>query len=100
MWKFIFLLLLAGCNCQNLCSFNNEDVTNMYSSYVEEWQNKAKVSFDEAEKQVFVNNPKPVVVIEIDPDPKKCICKGTGIIVQGDDHKTVCPYHGKTTLKK
>ena len=32
-----------------------------------------------------------------DPDPKKCICKGSGIIVHGDGHKTVCPYHGKKT---
>ena len=30
-----------------------------------------------------------------DPDPKKCICKGSGIIVQGDGHKTPCPYHSK-----
>ena len=27
-------------------------------------------------------------------DPDKCICKGSGVIVQGDGHKTVCPYHG------
>ena len=34
-----------------------------------------------------------------DPDPLKCICKGTGKIVHGDGHTTDCPYHGKSTVK-
>jgi hypothetical protein len=29
-------------------------------------------------------------------DPNKCICKGTGVIIQGDDHKTPCPFHSKS----
>ena len=33
---------------------------------------------------------------EPDPDPEKCICKGTGKIVQGDGHVSPCPYHAKT----
>ena len=32
-----------------------------------------------------------------DPDPEKCICKGTGKIVQGDGHVSDCPYHSKPT---
>lgn len=85
-------LLIAGCVCQPFCQFNGEDVTNMYSSYVEEWQKEAKVAFDNAEKEVF-NNPKPDDIVGPHPDPQKCICKGTGIIVHGDDHETLCPFH-------
>jgi len=33
-------------------------------------------------------------VLKPDPDAKKCICKGTGIITHGDGHTTDCPYHG------
>lgn len=29
------------------------------------------------------------------PDPEKCICEGTGKIVQGDGHVSACPYHGQ-----
>lgn len=36
----------------------------------------------------------PVVIIGPDKDVSKCICKGTGVIVQGDGHKTICPFHG------
>lgn len=99
--KYIYLILLlvglSGCsNCEKLCKFNEKDITDMYSSYVEEWKNEANASFDKAEKEIFVikPDPKPNVIIGPDPDPLKCICKGTGIIVQGDDHKTLCPFHG------
>lgn len=54
-------------------------------------------SFVDAEREVLgVNpepNPKPVVPLGPDPDVKKCICKGTGKIIQGDGHTTNCPYH-------
>lgn len=86
------LFLVCGCNYEQLCSFNAEDATKMYSQYIEEWQKESKVAFDDAESKVFVVKPTPDVVGP-DPDPKKCICNGTGIIVQGDDHKTPCPYH-------
>ena len=51
-------------------------------------------AFDEAEQTVFNKEPddKPVGP---DPDPEKCICKGTGKIVQGDGHVSDCPYHKK-----
>ena len=42
------------------------------------------------------NTPKPTPQPEgPHPDVDKCICKGTGIIVQGDGHESKCPYHGK-----
>lgn len=71
------------------------DITNMYSGYVDEWKIQIKTAFDEAESQVFKVEPKPDIVIPSqDPDPKKCICKGSGIIIHGDGHKTYCQYHG------
>jgi len=52
---------------------------------VAEWKTKAKVSIDNAEKQVFkVDVPKPDVV-------KECPCGGKGYIVQGDGHRSDCP---------
>lgn len=86
-------LFIAGCAYQPFCHFNGEDVTNMYSSYVEEWQKEVKVSFDSAEKEVFIVAPKPDDIVGPHQDPKKCICKGTGIIVQGDGHESLCPFH-------
>jgi len=55
-------------------------------------------SFLEAEREVLKvepePDPKPIVPSGPDPDVKKCICKGTGKIVQGDGHVSPCPYHG------
>jgi hypothetical protein len=96
MKKILFTiasLFITGCAYQPFCYFDGEDVTNMYSSYVEEWQKEAKVAFDSAEKEIFIVAPKPDDIIGPDPDPKKCACKGTGIIVHGDDHETPCPFH-------
>jgi hypothetical protein len=54
-------------------------------------------SFLEAEREVLKvepePDPKPIVPSGPDPDVKKCICKGTGKIVQGDGHVSPCPYH-------
>tara|TARA_Y100000593_G_scaffold71662_1_gene131623 strand:- start:185 stop:640 length:456 start_codon:yes stop_codon:yes gene_type:complete len=71
----------------------NADLENIIST-VEE-------AFSEAEKKILGTNPdipddKPLVP---DPDPEKCVCKGTGKIKQGDGHVTPCPYHGKKTEK-
>ena len=90
MMRYLFiLLLLCGCNYDELkCSSDNP-------SCVQELKNSCSESFDLAEKQVF----KPITPKPNDgtnPDPAKCICNGTGIIVQGDGHKTVCPYHNKS----
>ncbi len=92
----VICMFLAGCTQPIFC-VNPEDITNMYSSYVTEWQEQCKTAFNSAEKEVFKSDPSPKPVVDTDPDPAKCICKGTGIIVQGDGHKTVCPYHSKTT---
>ena len=101
MYKYIIIflgLLIFGCS-NNMFCVNPEDITNMYSSYVTEWQEQCKSAFDAAEKQVFRPQPKPVVD-DTNPDPAKCVCKGTGIIVQGDGHNTPCPYHSKTSNTK
>lgn len=94
-YLYIFIILsFLGCCDQQFCFVKNEDITNMYSSYVEEWQNKAKLSFENAEKEVFTPKPAPKPdIIGPHPDPAKCICKGTGVIVHGDGHKTPCEYH-------
>lgn len=102
MNKNILLLLLflfSGCSTNMFC-VNPEDITNMYSSYVTEWQEQCRTAFNNAEKEVFKIDPAPKPVVDTDPDPAKCICKGTGIIVQGDGHKSTCPYHFKTTNKR
>lgn len=88
-------LFLIGCAYQPLCRFNGEDVTNMYSYYVEEWQKEVQSSFESAEKAVFEVAPKPDEILGPNPDASKCICKGSGIIVHGDKHTTPCPYHHK-----
>ena len=58
-------------------------------------------AFEEAEFDVF--NIVPVdpddSPLGPDPDPLKCICKGTGKIIHGDGHTTNCPYHSKSTAK-
>jgi len=70
-----------------------EDITKMYAGYVEDWKLKIALAFDEAEIKVFNIKPTPDIVGPHE-DPDKCICKGSGVIVQGDGHKTVCLYHG------
>lgn len=52
--------------------------------------------FDKAEEKVFGNKPdNPDTPSGPDPDPEKCICQGTGKIIQGDGHVTPCPYHSE-----
>ena len=75
-----------------------EDITNMYADYIEGWKKEIASSFDTAEKEIFKDDVTPDVVGP-HPDPNKCICKGSGIIVQGDGHKTPCPYHGSKMMK-
>ena len=51
-------------------------------------------AFDEAEIEVFGLPPDPDdKPLGPDPNPKKCACKGTGVITHGDGHKTKCPFH-------
>lgn len=73
----------------------------MYSSYIEEWQNKAKICFEKAEKEILEVKPTPKPdIIGPHPDPTKCICKGTGVIIHGDGHKTSCEYHGGQNIQQ
>jgi len=52
-------------------------------------------SFKDAEKEILSKPDDPDTPLVPDPDPKKCVCKGTGEIIQGDGHVTPCPYHAK-----
>ena len=112
--KNIFLLclcfLLVGCCKQPQCDLviqevngiNGDafDLTEMYAKYIDEWKSDVKTAFDDAESKIFVNTPKPDVIVGPDKDPNKCVCKGTGVIVHGDGHKTVCRFHGSSTYKR
>jgi hypothetical protein len=58
--------------------------------------NTAKQSFVEAETKILGSTPIPDDTPLIPhPDPEKCVCKGTGKIIQGDGHIRPCPYHGE-----
>ena len=56
--------------------------------------------FDEAEEKVFGTKPDDPdnTPSGPHPDPEKCICQGTGKIIQGDGHVTPCPYHGDSSI--
>ena len=81
------------------CECSTEDITDMYADYIEEWKQEISSSFNKAETKVFGVKPNPDDVVGPDPDPDKCICGGTGVITQGDGHKTPCPYHGSKIQK-
>lgn len=98
LWIAPALIVLGCCN-PNFCFVNDEDITDMYSSYVEEWKIGCKLSFDKAEKEIFNNAPEPLPDDGTNPDASKCVCKGTGVIVQGDGHKTACRYHGNSSKR-
>lgn len=97
MKKYIYIflgLLLITCNFPANYNYCHTNITE--SLNLELLKQQASQCFDNAEKEVF--KPKPDVKPNdgTNPDASKCICKGTGIIVQGDGHKTQCPYHYKT----
>ena len=90
------LVLVMGYNQlqDNDITFGKQSDVN---TIVERFEPIVKVAFDNAEKK-HLDEVKPDPTPEPDdgthPDPQKCICKGTGWIVQGDGHKTECFYHG------
>lgn len=55
---------------------------------------KIKEKFDEAEVK-FLPKVEKDEVLGPNKDAAKCVCKGTGKILQGDGHVTECPFHGK-----
>lgn len=104
LFTLLTLSLLFSCyntyHDQQCYSIETHEITDMYKNYVEDWKLQSKKAFDEAEAKIFITPKPPVVVIPMeDPDPAKCICKGTGIITHGDGHKTPCQYHGNKQLK-
>lgn len=75
-------------------AISDEDIMQIYASMVNQWKAQISESFDLAEKEVYnIDVPEPPS--GPDEDPAKCICKGTGIIVQGDGHESACPFHSK-----
>tara|TARA_B100000085_G_C18486077_1_gene489293 strand:+ start:754 stop:1137 length:384 start_codon:yes stop_codon:yes gene_type:complete len=98
--NILFVTIVAFCawNCSDLkpmiSSIGNSFGDESPVSEVDVWKQDVKEAFDLAESEILEIKPVPDVVGP-DPDPKKCICKGSGIIVQGDGHKTPCPYHSK-----
>ena len=63
--------------------------------------NGGKIEFDHERNEGYIDlvanervQDGPDNALGPDPDPAKCICKGTGIITHGDGHQTPCPYHG------
>lgn len=89
MQKLLSIMILAtgfyGCNLDEKVSDVNSNVQNFYPVVI--------AAFNEADK---------LMEVEIDeeddgqhPDADKCVCKGTGRIVQGDGHVTDCRYHAR-----
>lgn len=50
-------------------------------------------SFEKAESNINLVPVPDDIPLGPDPDPEKCVCKGTGTIVHGDGHTTKCPFH-------
>jgi hypothetical protein len=61
--------------------------------------------FEKAEKEILGKpSPEPDKPIGPDPDPKKCICKGTGRYERpdapGSGKMVECPFHGSKDVPK
>ena len=76
--------------------FQRESKEGLTSEDIQPIIDRTEQAFTDAETNVLgiVPDDEPVGP---DPDPEKCICKGTGKIKQGDGHTTDCPYHSKPT---
>lgn len=76
----------------------NKGLTNEQSDVI---MKDIENAFDKAELEILDGKPEPDdKPLRPDPDPKKCICQGTGKIIQGDGHVTSCPYHGSKDVPK
>ena len=77
--------------------YQNSSRNDLTNTDIESIITTAEQSFIKAETAVFKNVPVDPddTPIGPHPDPDKCICKGTGKIVQGDGHVSDCPYHKK-----
>ena len=78
--------------------YQNSSRNDLTNTDIESIITTAEQSFIKAETAVFKSVPVDPDDIPIgpNPDPDKCICKGTGKIVQGDGHVSDCPYHKKS----
>ena len=74
--------------------FQSKPVKSLTTSDIQPIIDETGEAFDIAQAKVFNVVPddddEP---LGPDPDVNKCICRGTGKIVQGDGHTTDCPYH-------
>jgi hypothetical protein len=74
--------------------FQSKSAESLTTSDIQPIIDETSEAFDVAQAKVFNIFPddddEP---LGPDPDVNKCICKGTGKIVQGDGHTTDCPYH-------
>lgn len=75
----------------NSAENENKGLTNEQADVI---MKRVEDAFDKAESEILGKKPDPDTPSGPDPDPKKCICQGTGKIVQGDGHVSKCPYHG------
>ena len=74
--------------------FQNRPQEVLTASDIEPIMNRTSVAFMDAESKVLTVIPDDdIEPLGPDPDVNKCICRGTGKIVQGDGHTTNCPYH-------
>jgi len=75
----------------------NSSRNNLTKSDIKDIIETVEQSFAEAEADILQIDPvDPDTPSGPDPDPEKCICKGTGKIIQGDGHVTPCPYHASS----
>lgn len=93
--KKILLTLILCLSTTSTYAIYEDDIAELYASLVDQWKAQISVAFDTAEKEIFNIDP-PVVPVGPNEDPAKCVCKGTGTIVQGDGHTTPCPFHSKS----
>ena len=76
--------------------FQREPKESLTSTDIQPIIERTEEAFSESEASVLKVVPdEDEDVLGPDPDPEKCICKGTGKIVQGDGHVSDCPYHSK-----
>lgn len=91
--KKLLLLLVVLSGCNNICTFNIDSAFSDVSDVVE----KANKSFQLAEDKLLNVKPDTDDPFAPNPDASKCPCKGSGVIVHGDGHKTACPFHSKNS---
>lgn len=92
MKKFLYIIMLfsffLGCGKivdKEVILDTNNNVKNFHPVVIAAFNNADKLMDVEIDEENDGQNP----------DADKCICKGTGRIVQGDGHVTDCRYHAR-----